>query len=202
MTEAFAPSAPELRKMALAAPEVTPLPSPGQGLAVTDAGAVPPAPGTAGTQPFLFTQIAVQNAITFTANTAYLFPLHVATFITPASVRARVTTQSGNMDVGLFTLDPQGVYRRVWSRGSFATPAAGSVTVNITAGQPTGLSLAGGTVYVAVAFDNATAALAGTATSLLPDGFVLTKAASFPLPASISAPANTGGPIPVLAVFP
>ena len=135
------------------------------------------------------TQILSVNSTssTATANLACLVPLaspiHAAETIT--KILAQILVQSGNIDAGVYSWDGT-TFTRVVSLGSTACPAAGNPVALDIADTP----LTPGTRYfLALAFDNATASYQGANTAIAPLlTMCYTKAASFPLPATITTP--------------
>lgn len=128
------------------------------------------------------TFISAHATPTIAANDARLSLCVVRHRITVASVRFRVGTSSGNIDVGIY----DSAFNRLWSRGSFACPGAGSAQATIANGSPTSLTLEAGIYWVALAVDNGTAAFAGATAAL--NGTAKAAASAFPLPATISSP--------------
>lgn len=115
------------------------------------------------------------------ANTAYLIPIRDL-LIPFAFTRFSfvVGTSSGNMDLGIYSSTDELTFTRVYSTGSFATPAAG---INIkTVATQTITPVTGTRFYIAIAVDNTTA----TFRALDSQGFAYSKAASFVLPASLT----------------
>lgn len=132
---------------------------------------------------------AIANS-TLTQNAAYLVPLPPLTRdVTITGIRMTVTTQNGNVDAGVYSFDGT-TFTRVVSLGSTSCPAAAISTLNIA---DTALSM-GTRYWLAFATDSATMA-AGTA------GYTVagvTKAASFPLPTSITSVSQATATVPVL----
>lgn len=130
------------------------------------------------------------------ANVAQLHPCIVPISGTITDVAIYVVTQSGNVDVGIYSRDA--TRTRLWSSGSTACPAAGAWRVIGTANLAV---QAGDAIELAYAVDNNTTALlrhVAPATSYmdLPSSFLLGGAAlpklaaratsSFPLPSTIA----------------
>lgn len=123
------------------------------------------------------------------ANKAWLTKSWLPASFVVTSLSFVVVTQSGNMDIGIY----DSTFTRVWSRGSFAVPAAGTRAVLISAGSPATLTLAAGTFYIAWTADNTTAlftTLSGVAADVDGQSLYLSKTSSLPLPASIVTPTD------------
>lgn len=132
------------------------------------------------------TMVAKVNANPLVANEATLSKLVVPREIAVAAVRFRttVTDAGSNVDVGIYSNS----YARLWSRGSFTCPGAGSSTVSISGGSPTTLTLTPGAYWFAMACTGTTAEFAGDEQPVT--GMSVTKTASFPLPDPISGPST------------
>lgn len=147
--------------------------------------------------PFTTTAVHPVNMSTATdggapgvANTAYLIRVEVYSTFTVTSIRWKVGTQAGNFDLGIYDSS----FNRLWSLGTTAVPAAGSVTTLISAGTPTTLTLQPGHYYFAstvsdVAIGRFTVGThIPTAAAPAGNGLQYTKAASLPLPNPIVTP--------------
>ena len=118
------------------------------------------------------------------ANTVYLTEL-LGVFgdaFTMSKFLYVVSTQSGNMDLGIYYSDDLSTFTRLFSTASFAVPAVGKTTTSFAA--QTIAPVAGRHWFFAVAVDNATAQFRAVDSNLTP---AYSKATSFPLPASLSA---------------
>lgn len=117
------------------------------------------------------------------ANTAWAIATPVMQPVTISAVRLKVTTSSGNIDVGVY--DRNG--RRISSAGSIPCPPVGKTSV--TLGNVAVLTTSG-TYYLVLAADNITAAFSTTGADMLlgTNSF----ASSFPLPAALTLPGASG----------
>lgn len=116
--------------------------------------------------------------------------------VTVTTAVIQVITQSGNLDIGI--LDSSG--NRLASTGSFACPAAGTISQALTAS----LALSPSTFYyAAVAMDNTTARVNGVSIassslgrlgSVTGNSLTIKNTTSFPIPAT--NPVDTGEFIP------
>lgn len=146
--------------------------------------------------PFMFWDASVGSS-TVTANTAYLIAIPPLTrAVTVTKLRLYIATSSNNLDVGIYSYDGTDL-TRVVSLGSTASPGTGSRDFDIA---DTALSV-GTRYYFAYAPDNATISVrttqpAGTSPTI--DGMMLSKATSFPLPATIAAPTKTSPISPII----
>lgn len=141
----------------------------------------------------------IQNALAWAvASTASFCPVRVYKDMVLNSIVWTMGTgaSSGNYDIGLY--EPSGAdLTQVWARGSTACPATNAQTSETGAG---GIRLkAGQLYYVGMAFDNITAtprhfSLGASIQSLALNGagVGLSKATSFPLPATVTAPGTSG----------
>jgi len=135
---------------------------------------------------------------TLAANAAYLICFQVFRAVTVSNTIIKVATQSGNIDVGIYSSDGT-TATRLGSTGSIACPAVSVRSVNaLTAG----VDLVPGTRYFAAfAADNATASL-GIVTGLTPMVNPATYggsiATSFPLPATITQASLATGSRPII----
>lgn len=131
-----------------------------------------------------------QDTATIAANQAYFAPFTVTRAQTVTQVSYRPSTQSGNIDFGIYDAS----YNRLASTGSTACPATGALrTTALTAP----VTLYPGRLYRgAYAADNATVAMLSGAISASPavgDANLLSQQASaFPLPATASPSAAAG----------
>jgi hypothetical protein len=137
---------------------------------------------------------------TLAANTAYLVP--VANFTNPSSVSRiyfAVGGTSGNVDVGIYYSDDELTFAKLFTTGSFATPAANTLAEKSFTTQSLAPVL-GRRWYYALAPDNATATFEVRNSGGTPQIGVpfFTKATSFPLPTSISSATKGGATCPVL----
>lgn len=124
----------------------------------------------------------------FTANTAYLMPfMPLTASVTLSSLVVRVTTSSGNIDWGIYSTTDNATFTKVATAGSTACPGAALNTqLALTASLKVGTRY-----YYAIAADNGTAIMDGfTGSSPAPLVYGFKKAASFPLPASITTVTN------------
>jgi hypothetical protein len=165
-------------------------PTGGLGVSLTPTGAMPPSLVAAPTM--ILSPGDAGGTITTVANQAWLTPMLGVVTSTPLTRAVfRISTQSGNMDIGYYYTDDETNFVRVFSTGSFATPAAGMVTK--THDQQWLVPSPGRQWFWGMAFSNALAAFRGGGTSTMLVGF--TKTTSFPLPATITAP-TTGTQFP------
>lgn len=137
--------------------------------------------------PTLLTTGAVGNRAVAVANTAYL--AMIPGVVTPTSISRLVflitVVVAGNYDVGIFYSDDEATFTRVVSKGSTAQPAAGQIFASV--GATTLTPVTGRRWYLALALSSASTIgwtdNGGIASGVIP-GF--SKAASFPLPASLT----------------
>lgn len=130
------------------------------------------------------------GAAALAANTAYLIPL--TGLVVPTNISRfafAIGTSSGNMDLGVYYTDDELTFTRVFSTGSFATPAANNQARKAFATQ-TLTPVANRGWYYAFAADNAVATFEiqsnGAGATTIQN--VFSKAAQFPLPATITTP--------------
>lgn len=126
------------------------------------------------------------------ANLAIYLPVVVHTPVTVVKMGLQPVTPSGNCDVGIYGLDGN---RRLSSGSTASSAPSGTQEFDVT-----DTTLSPGCYYLAVAFDNTTAVLAGSATAVsLPDAQscgVLSQSSAFPLPATATFATATSGFIP------
>lgn len=120
------------------------------------------------------------------ANIAVLILVRVDRPITVAKLRVRVQTQSGNLDLGIYSSDGT-TATRLGSMGSTAVAAAGVQTCTLA----TPIVLSPGTdYYIALAVDNGTVTFYGGAAGASDIGIIGNRlihfTASFPLPATLT----------------
>ena len=123
-------------------------------------------------------------------NTIMAARIRIKTEITPTNLRWFCTTSSGNYDVAIIDWDTRA---RLWSKGSTACPAAGTIDEPINGGA--GITLSPGTDYgLCIAFDNTTADMLGTwgysdDMVIAADGSITasTTTGVFPIPATLAA---------------
>jgi hypothetical protein len=132
-----------------------------------------------------------------TANKAFYFPVRLAKPFRPALIFwGNGATASGNVDAGIYDL----AGTRLFSTGSTAQ----SGTTTLQSVSVSGLLLAAGRYYVALAADNTTATfLRGAQSVTLQRGYgALQQASAFPLPATatFAALASTRLGIPLLGL--
>lgn len=171
---------------------------------LTVAGGVPTwaAPGaTTLVSPALVAPLVgrVRSAAVVTANTAYLFPLPIASAeVVFTRFIWAIATSSGNLDFGVYYSDDESTFTRLVSLGSTASPGTGVRT--FTVGSTTITPVTGRRWFVAAAANNTT--VAGDQLSDCNPAF--SKATSFPLPSSLTGMtaivADTPGPFAVLGV--
>lgn len=115
------------------------------------------------------------------ANTAYLSPIqNIITPTTITRIAFGVGTASGNMDIGIYFSDDESTFTRLFAQGSFATPATGAIKKTVASTTLT--PVAGRRWYWGFGCDNTTATFDHV--GAVPPGYK--KAASFPLPSSIT----------------
>ena len=127
---------------------------------------------------------AVQAALGLSANFGWFAAFQVLRPATATNAAFQVTTQNGNLDLGIYQDDGAGNLTRIASTGSFACPAAGYASRALTA--PVAL-VPGVRYYAAIATDSASAAVyAGATGGGLGSGARMSCyiPSSFPLPAS------------------
>lgn len=127
---------------------------------------------------------------TLGANSAEFVKVFVDHQTQVSDVLFEVATQSGNLDVGIYAADGTGGApgTRQGSSGSTACPAAGAASVSLS--SP--VTLDAGVYWVAIVFDNATAALRYY-TGVKPiaaSKIRYVKSSAFPLPASVTTPSE------------
>jgi hypothetical protein len=97
---------------------------------------------------FASTEAVVQSLVSH----ATLTRITVERRITVSWVAFWIAAPAGSIDVGIYKYnDALTRYDRVWSRGAFTCPAAGTPTVNISSGSPTTLTLQPGVYWFALA---------------------------------------------------
>lgn len=136
--------------------------------------------------PFLVPPAGVVGTTTLVANTAYFGRFFTAAAFTVVSVELNLSVSSGNIDVGIYSEVAGLPSARQWSRGSIASPGTGLQSILISAGTPTTLTLSPGTYWLGFSADNTGVAVSYAGS--LPKGLGYTKAATFPLPATIVTP--------------
>ncbi len=128
-------------------------------------------------------------AVYTSANLAILTRFRVAKAMTITTMTCFVQTASGSLDMGIYTSVDFTTYSRLGSTGS--TLAAGS-SVNQAVALTASVTLQPGVDYfLAFASDNTTLSIGRLVTVAAIGGYKnqnLSKAASFPLPSTISSP--------------
>lgn len=154
---------------------------------------------TVGSDPAI-AALAGAGAATYAANAACLVPMKAPRAISIGKLVWIAGAQSGNYDIGLY--DAAGT--RLWSKGSTASPAAGTITETVS---PAVALPKGAKFYAAIAFDNATAQIRGITLSSAEQTKTLTGAptsltvsASFPLPATITPGSTTVLRLPLIVI--
>lgn len=155
---------------------------------------------TTGREPAVAALVAAGGSAALSASSACLTRLKAPRALALTKLVWVSGTQSGNYDIGLY--DAAGT--RLWSKGSTASPAANTTTVETF----TAVNIPKGALfYVALAADNATATfravtlvsaeltktLGGVATTT-------TVAAAFPLPSTITVGTTTVLRIPLVVL--
>lgn len=130
------------------------------------------------------------NGVHPSSNAAYLTPLRPLTAdVTIQTIVGSIGVQSGNVDVGVYEWDGT-TMTLITSLGSTACPAAATrVVYNIA----DAVLYKGTRYYFAYAADNGTVSysrITYSAAVIAPSGTCLSKAASFPLPATITSLTN------------
>ena len=116
-------------------------------------------------------------------NRSAFMPVFVPRIITVETIKIRVATQAGNIDLGIYDADG----KRVVSTGSIAVPAAGFAFVRIAR-----TALFPGLHYFALASDNTTAAFYKTKAITLGSKKAFYADMVFPLPATLPSIAESG----------
>lgn len=132
-------------------------------------------------------------ALVVVANTAYLMPIGNVVATTPLTRLSwgLTTVVAGNYDVGIYSSDDEATFTLLASKGTTAQPAAGNIITSIATATIT--PVAGRRWYYGIALSTAStveAASRGVATASGIPGY--TKAASFPLPASLTGMSAIG----------
>lgn len=131
------------------------------------------------------------------ANTAIYFPFTLTRSFLAQTMGVQVTTQSGNMDVGIY--DEKGT--RLVSMGSTAVAAAGLQVFNIA-----DTWLTPGTYFMAINVDNTTAAFMAIASGSIPAGVARTcglqkqSVGAVALPSSATFTAYTALNTPIMII--
>lgn len=123
------------------------------------------------------------NAIVPAVNDAYL--IEVVGLVTPTllnTLQFWVQTQSGNYDIGIYHTDDMVTFTRDFALGSTAVPAAPAWRT-ISTGGITLTPVVGRRFFYAIAVNNITVRFGGTSSARS-----FFKAATFPLPATITSP--------------
>jgi hypothetical protein len=121
------------------------------------------------------------------SNLALYMPFEVNEIVTAYQIAFVVTTQSGNLDVGIY----DHIGNRLVSKGSTAVAVAGVQVVDIT-----DTTLPPGAYFLAMCVDNTTAAFTAYAVAALVQQSVgmqqqAVGAVTLPNPATFANPANT-----------
>lgn len=130
------------------------------------------------------------TAAALTANQAYVAKVRFSKPLRLTGVKYGVASASGNVDVGLYTLNANGTdLDRQASSGSTAVAGTNAIqTVNFTSAVNV---IPGRDYWLAIAIDNAVATVSrGAINSIITLDEIRygVKATSFPLPSSIAAP--------------
>lgn len=128
------------------------------------------------------------SSLAVVANTAYLMPISNVTVTTTLTrlTWALLSVVAGNYDVGIYSSDDEATFTRLASKGSTAQPAAGNIITTIATATVT--PVAGRRWYYGIALSTASSVEATNHSTIAAGGIPgYTKAASFPLPASLTA---------------
>ena len=129
------------------------------------------------------------------ANRAIFCPFYVKQVITIYQMAIEVTTQSGNLDIGIYKTDGT----RLVSKGSTAVAAAGVQAVDIT-----DTTLTPGIYFAALNIDNTTAAVraaAGSTVIAVMSGVRQQAVGAVTLPASATLAVASSSTWPYIALF-
>lgn len=135
-----------------------------------------------------------------TANTAYLVPIGNVVATTPLTRLsfALNVVVAGNYDIGIYSSDDEATFTLLASKGSTAQPAAGNIITTIATATIT--PVASRRWYYGLALSTASTVEASSHSATLAGGIPgYSKAASFPLPASLTGMTAIGlTPLPIV----